>query len=382
MREAIADEEPVTVELRNYRKDGAPFWNRVTVAPIEDDEGRVTNFVGFQEDVTERVEMRGEQEAVFDRVSDAFFALDREWQFTYLNEQAETLLNRSADELVGQMVWEEFPEAVDSVFEEQYRTAMETQETVAFEEYYPPLATWFEVRAYPSETGLSVYFGDISERKANERRLEQRTRQFETFGDVLAHDLRTPLATLRGRLDLAEETGESEQFDAAREALDRVEGLVEDLADVMREGNVVTEVEPVDLGAAAQEVWESIDTAAATLDVGQVGSIRADQGALSRLLQNLFRNSVEHGGPDVTVSLGPLDDGSGFFVDDDGPGIPEADRDRVFEPGYSNKADGTGFGLVSIRQIVLAHGWELAVTESEAGGARFEVSGVEAAGAA
>jgi PAS domain S-box-containing protein len=379
LRDAIDAAEPVTVELRNYRKDGTPFWNRVTVAPIRDEDGEVTNYVGFQEDVTERVEMERERGAVLERVSDAFFALDRGWRFTYLNEQAEELLDRTADDLVGQSVWEEFPEAVGSVFEEQYRTAMETQETVSFEEYYPPLSMWVEVRAYPSETGLSVYFRDISERKTNERRLEQRTRQFETFGDVLSHDLRTPLATLRGRLDLAEETGGREQFDAAREALDRVEGLVEDLADVMREGSVVTDVEPVDLGGVAREVWDAIDTADATLDGGDVGRIRADERALSRLLQNLFRNAVEHGGPDVTVSVGRLDDASGFFVADDGPGIPEADRDRVIEPGYTSKADGTGFGLVSIRQIALAHGWELAVTGSESGGARVEVSGVESA---
>jgi PAS domain S-box-containing protein len=377
MREAIANEEAVTVELCNYRKDGSPFWNRVLISPIHDEDGDVTNFVGFQEDVTERVEARREQAAVFDRVSDAFFALDRQWRFTYLNEQAERLLDRPAESLVGRSVWEAFPEAVDTVFETQYRQAMESQETVAFEEYYPPLATWFEVRAYPSETGLSVYFRDVSERKSNERRLEQRAKQFETFGDVLSHDLRTPLATLRGRLDLAEETGASEQFDAAREALHRVEALVEDLADVMREGSVVSELEPVDLGSVARELWDSIDTADATLDIERVRRLRADEQALSRLLQNLFRNSVEHGGPDVTVSLGSLDDGSGFYVADDGPGVPEADRDRVFEPGYTNKADGTGFGLVSIRQIALAHGWEIAVRDSESGGARFEISGVE-----
>jgi signal transduction histidine kinase len=282
-------------------------------------------------------------------------------------------------------VWEEFPEAVGSTFEEQYRTAMETQETVSFEEYYPPLSVWLEVRAYPSETGLSVYFRDVSERKATERRLEQRTRQFETFGDVLAHDFKTPLSTLEGRLALARETGDDEQFDAAERALERVETLVDDIATVMREGSVVNGVEPVDVGHVVRELWSSIETGIATLDADGVDGfwIRADTRALTRLLQNLVRNSVEHGttngGADgeVTVILGRLDSDDGFFVADDGPGIPEAERDKVFEPGYSTKTDGTGFGMVSIRQIVLAHGWEISVGESETGGARFEIRGVE-----
>ncbi len=397
MREAIANQESVRVELRNHRKDGTVFWNRVSLSPIRDDDGTVTNFVGFQEDVTELVDARREREAVLDRVSDAFFGLDRGWRFTYLNDQAERLLERSREELVGQSVWEEFPEAVDSTFFEEYRRAMETQETVAFEEYYPPLSTWFEVRAYPSKSGLSVYFRDVSTRRANERRLEQRAKQFDTFGDVLAHDLRTPLATLQGRLQLARETGDDEHFDAAEDALDRVETLVDDLAHVMREGSVVNDVRRVDLQSLARELWTATDTTEATLDVGGIGEIHADEKALTRLLQNLFRNAVEHGsasgqdgsdpgpgaecgGSAVGISLGPLDDGSGFYVADDGPGISEDERDRVFEPGYSSKAGESGFGLVSVRQIAMAHGWDLAVTESASGGARFEIRGVETSG--
>jgi len=405
MREAIAAEEPVTVELRNYRKDGTPFWNRVWITPIRDADGAVTNFVGFQEDVTERVEARREQAAMFDRVSDAFLALDRGWRFTYLNAQAERVLDRTADELLGESIWEAFPGAVDSAFETQYKRAMERQETVSFEEYYPPLGTWFEVRAYPSRTGLSVYFRDVSERKANERRLEERTRQFETFGDILAHDLETPLLTLEGRLELAAETGDTTHVVAARESLDRVRTLVDDLATVMREGSVVSDVCDVDLDEVARTLWTSIDTAEATLHVEAVGSVRADERALTRLLQNLFRNAVEHGstssrpeaddsvehgstgnrsddslehgGPTVAITVGPLDDDPGFYVADDGPGIPDAERERVFEPGYSTKSDGTGFGMVSVRRIALAHGWELSIVDSETGGARFEIRGVE-----
>ncbi|AUV80329.1 hybrid sensor histidine kinase/response regulator [Salinigranum rubrum] len=429
MREAIDNEEPVSVELRNYRKDGTAFWNRVLISPIRDDEGTVTNFVGFQEDVTEHVETRRENEAVFERVSDAFFALDREWRYTYVNERAAELAGRSVEELLGTCVWETSPEEVDTVFEREAKRAMETQKTVAFEEYYPPLDAWFRVRLYPSETGLSVYFRDIGEQKATERRLDQRTEWIETFGDVLSHDLRTPLAALRGRLQLARETGADEHFDAAEESLARVEALVDDLATVMREGSLVGDQSVVDIGRVARTVWTTIDTPEATLRVEGVRPVRADEQALMRLLQNLFRNSVEHsstssrpwaddsvehgstsprsqaredsvehdstnGRPEgedaaaveeggehgestVTVTLGMLDEGGGFYVADDGPGIPEGERDRVFELGYTTKPAGSGFGLMSVQQIAMAHDWELSVTESEAGGARFEIRGVE-----
>lgn len=114
-----------------------------------------------------------EVEAVFDRIDDAFFGLDDQWRFTYLNDRAEELLNVDSEDVVGEVVWEEFPEAVGSVFQERYEHAMGTQEPVVFEEYYPPLDEWFEVRAYPSETGLSVYFRDVTERVQRESELER-----------------------------------------------------------------------------------------------------------------------------------------------------------------------------------------------------------------
>jgi signal transduction histidine kinase len=93
------------------------------------------------------------------------------------------------------------------------------------------------------------------------------------------------------------------------------------------------------------------------------------------VFENLFRNAVEHAGDDVTITVGTLD--GGFYVDDDGPGIPEDERDRVFEAGYSTGEAGTGFGLSIVRDVVEAHGWDIRVVEGADGGARFEITGVE-----
>ncbi|AZQ14784.1 PAS domain-containing protein [Halorubrum sp. PV6] len=107
------------------------------------------------------------------RVDDAFFALDTEWRFTYVNEKAAALLGRDPDALLGESVWEEFPAAVGEEYETHYRRAMETQESVSFETRYEPLDLWTEVAAYPSPDGLSVFFADASEGKRRERTLER-----------------------------------------------------------------------------------------------------------------------------------------------------------------------------------------------------------------
>jgi len=108
-------------------------------------------------------------------------------------------------------------------------------------------------------------------------------------------------------------------------------------------------------------------------------TVEANPDRLRRLFENLFRNALEHGSPAATVTVGTLDDvdADGFYVADDGTGIPADAHDSVFDPGYTTADDGTGFGLSIVRRISDAHGWEVDVTGSDDGGARFEFTGVE-----
>lgn len=99
----------------------------------------------------------------------------------------------------------------------------------------------------------------------------------------------------------------------------------------------------------------------------------ADSDRLQQLFENLFRNAIEHGSQDVAVYVGDLEDGSGIYIADDGPGIPENNREDVFESGYSTTETGTGFGLAIVKEIVEAHGWTISVTDNSSGGARFEI---------
>lgn len=217
-----------------------------------------------------------------------------------------------------------------------------------------------------------------AELRAQRAELASQNRRLEEFASILSHDLRTPLTVATGRLELLMETTD-DPGDAATalDALDRMEALIEDVLALARDGDIVTDPEAVSLAAVAEACWTTVGTEHATLTLDGDVEFRADDSRLRQLLENLLRNSVEHGGSDVSVTVGALPDG--FFVADDGPGIPEEDREAVLDYGHSTDADGTGLGLRSVHRIVQAHGWELTITESATGGARIEITGVDLA---
>ena len=240
--------------------------------------------------------------------------------------------------------------------------------------------------------------------RAREAELARQNDRLEQFASAVSHDLRSPLSVARGRLELARTECDSEHLDDVRGAHERMDTLIDDLLTLAREGREIGELEAVDLGAATRECWRTVDTADATLIVEVDRTIEADSSRLQQLIQNLVGNSVEHGstgdrpgadnsaeqssagdrtefdnsvedGDGITVTVGALPDG--FYVADDGPGIPESDRERVFDVGYTTSEGGTGFGLSIAKQVADAHGWEIRATDGADGGARFEITGVE-----
>lgn len=185
---AAEDGEIVEAEVRQRHVDGSWRWllNRAVVFERRDT-GEVTLVLGTLQDITV---LKQEQETlqhtqnrlttILESITDAFFALDINWCFTYLNREAEILLQRSRDELLNRNIWEMFPQAVGSTFEREYQRAQAENTTVNFEAYYAPLERWFEVHAYPSLDGLAVYFRDAT--------LHKREREQLTFqANVLAH---------------------------------------------------------------------------------------------------------------------------------------------------------------------------------------------------
>ena len=216
---------------------------------------------------------------------------------------------------------------------------------------------------------------DITERHERERRLQRERDRLEQFTSVVSHDLRSPLSVVKGRIELARAEHDSQHLADAADAIERMDTLVSDMLTIAREGKAVEETEPVSLPSVATECLSRVKTSDATLRTDAEHTIRADPGRLKQLLENLLKNAIEHNADPVTITVGDLDDG--FYLADDGCGIPPNEREKVFETSYSTGESGTGFGLKIVTEVVEAHGWEISLTESADGGARFEITGVE-----
>ncbi|MFB6146665.1 MAG: sensor histidine kinase [Halobacteriaceae archaeon] len=216
------------------------------------------------------------------------------------------------------------------------------------------------------------------ELRRREAELRRESERLETLASVVSHDLRNPLNVAAGRIEMARETGDVDHLDAAARAVDRMAAMVDDLVTMARQGEAIedAEAEPLDLGAVARDCWTDCSAGDADdLVVETDRRLRADERRARHVFENLYRNAVEHSDGPVTVRVGALEDG--FYVEDDGPGISSDEREDVFEPGYTTAADGTGLGLYIVETIVAAHGWDVTLTESSEGGARFEFTGVE-----
>jgi signal transduction histidine kinase len=223
--------------------------------------------------------------------------------------------------------------------------------------------------------GSVILLHDITERKQRESTLETQNERLDKFASVVSHDLRNPLGIAKTYLDFAEETGESDDFEATREALERMDTMIDELLTMARAEASVEDTEPLELTALASDAWQTAQTDGASLelDVGDT-TVVGDRELLQNVFENLFRNAVDHNPPPITVRVGELDDtAEGFYIEDDGSGIPEEDREEIFEHGYTTDEDGTGFGLSIVQEFLAAHEWDVTVTESSDGGARFEI---------
>ncbi|WP_336025167.1 hybrid sensor histidine kinase/response regulator [Halobellus salinisoli] len=246
---------------------------------------------------------------------------------------------------------------------------------------------WVLARGYVEcdDDGTPITFPgvlvDITERKQIEQELHQQNERLDEFASVVSHDLRSPLSVVEGRLELAQEECESEHLDVIGTATDRMDRIIEDVLWLARAKQEIGSVEPTVMQTTVDAAWNLVadDVDQAELlyadEKRPLPTIKADENRLSQLLENLLRNAIEHGGTDVTVTVGPLE--NGFYVEDDGPGIPQDKREDVFAAGYSTDKEGTGFGLNIVNQVAEEHNWEIRVTDGRDGGARFEITGVE-----
>lgn len=212
-------------------------------------------------------------------------------------------------------------------------------------------------------------------RRRQTTELQEHNERLERLASTLRHELRNPLQVLYGFLPVARDTGEADAFERCQTAVDQMERLLEETLLVLKGYDPEIEQEPVDLAALCADCWDMVSEPEAQLEIATTQRISADEDRLRQLLGNLFRNAIEHGGSEVTVTVGEL--GGGFYIEDDGPGVPEEKHDAVFEEGYSTSKSGTGLGLAVVRAVADVHKWDVQITKDSARGARFEITGVE-----
>ena len=417
--ETILDGDVWQNELINERKDGSRYIVNQTIAPITDETGDTVRFVAVNAEITEQKRREQQLQTLYAATTewlnaeskDEIYALVSDQLtdllefdlhgFCLYNETTETLetvltseradvaLDEHPDFEKGEgIVWQVFesgePRRYDDVRNDPdvYNPDTEIRSELALPigEHGVLLIGSKEPGAF-DETNevlakvLSSTLTEVLNRIERENELEQQNSRLEEFASVVSHDLRNPLSVAKGRLELARETGDIAHLEDVDQAHDRIERIIDDLLWLAREGREIGNTRPVGLSQVVDDAWGHVDTGKARLVRECDQTIEADPDRLQQLFENLFRNAVEHAGANVAVRIGLLD--NGFYVEDDGPGVPESVREQVFEAGYSTTSSGTGYGLSIVQTIADAHGWELELTDGEDGGARFEFSSVE-----
>ncbi|WP_440008893.1 PAS domain-containing protein [Halomicrococcus sp. SG-WS-1] len=388
--EAIKTKSMFELEHRVEQEDGSTGWTFSRAVPMLDEDGEIEEWIGMASDITERKQHERaleESERRYRTLAENFpngavGVYDHELRYTLAEGSVlgETL--PSADRLEGDRMPEIFPPETVEDLESVFRTAVEDGETGKTMTEFGG-RNW-EVWAAPLRdadgdifAGLSIA-QDITEQVERERELKESNKRLDSFASLVAHELRNPV--MIGQMYSTElpEDANPEVVEYITESFDRIEDIIDLMLVVTQGTDAVLESAPMALTDAARNAWDNVDTLDATVELlASDYTIEADETYVEHLFRNLFENAIKHGGRDVTVTVGELP--TGFYVADDGTGIPAADREAVFETGYTTEANhgGMGLGLAFVRELANVYGWTCSLTESAAGGVRIEFTGVD-----
>jgi len=300
-------------------------------------------------------------------------------EFVYANDEFTRLTGYTEKCLSGKDYSILFGEESDDEMVNEVLGAVRNGETASFEivTYTSDGDTfWNKTRVSPFEGGGEEYVlgvhEDVTERKRREDELRRRNERLNDFASIVSHDLQNPLDVVEKRLGSYAEEHDDRRIEHAQKGIERMREIIDGLLTLTSDSQVVGDDEGTDLEIAevAETAWKNVDTEDVELEIETTRSVFADEERLVRVFENLMNNAVVHGGADVKVTVG--DSEEGFYVEDDGPGIPEYKREKVFDRGFSTGGS-NGFGLYIVKNIVEAHGWEIEVEEASDGGARIHI---------
>ena len=289
------------------------------------------------------------------------------------NDAAGEILDMNREEVLGRQVEEALGVFREAVMGETPLTV--ERDGVAYE----------VTRSAVGVGGHTYLIQDVTMRQER-LELQRKNERLDQFASVVSHDLRNPLNVILGHVRHMEVDEDNQPaVDAIKRSATRMENMIQDILALSRAGSTIEDLERVPLADVATESWETAQTDDANfeLTVNESTTIRADRDRLRHIFENIFRNAVDHNDHPLTVRVGLLEGTEadsqqvGFFIEDDGDGIPADERDTVFDYGHTTSDEGTGFGLSIVRDVVDAHDWDIRIAESDEGGARFEFGGVE-----
>ena len=395
-------------EKRYVRKDGRIVWALLSTTLVRDERGDPRYFISQIQDITQRKEAEAELAAthqrtreVLERITDGFYALDREWRFTYVNEAAERILGRDRDDLLGRSLWDVFPRAVETPVYTAFHKAIDKATTVGIEFQAAPGGKWYGVRAYPSPNGLSAFFRDVTAQRRYEREIQAAlaearaaNRGKDLFLAMMSHELRTPLQAVLGYADfLLADRGEPlspvqiEDIGYIRQGAERMAALIERILDLSRieAGALDLASEPVDLPAILEQVRQDIAPQASAKELAvhvdvadRLPVIDGDPMRIRQILLNLAGNAVkftEQGS--VRLSARASGDGVDVSVSDTGIGIAREALPYIFEEfrqadnGAVRRYEGAGLGLAISRRLAEQMGGSISVVSQSGEGSTF-----------
>jgi len=398
-------------EIKNKKKDGSYYWVYTTITPFLDRNNKPFQYLAIRFDITEKklaeedvLNSLKEKNTILESIGDAFFAVDKNWTVTYWNGVAETALSVQRQDIIGKNLWLVFPDSLDSKSYKEYNRAVETRQIIDFQDYYKLLNKWYEISAYPTDNGLSVYFKDITENKfaqiqLNElnENLQQQTKaltisntELEQFAYVASHDLQEPLRMVTSFLtqlekkygNVLDDKGKS-YINFAVDGAKRMRQIILDLLEFSRIGRIKDTPEAIDLNELVADIQilyrRKIEEKHAVIHVDNLPIITGYKSPILQVFQNLIANALKYCKKEIPahihISVENTDECWRFAVADNGIGIDSEYFDKIFiifqRLHNKDEYSGTGMGLAITKKIVESIGGKIWVESVEGQGSTF-----------
>jgi len=410
VKDAIENGSSWDIELQIITVKGNEKWIR-SIGEAEFLNGKAVSINGsFQDiDIRKRAELGvkevlEEKNSILESIGDAFFAVDDNWIVTYWNNHAESMLGVSKNEILARNLWDVFRDSIDSESYIKYHEAVKTRRMIHFEDYYQVLNKWFEISAYPSDSGLSVYFKDVTKRKHSDihiielnENLQKQTKELaisnadlEQFAYVASHDLQEPLRMVTSFLTQLQKKYATVIDDKGKQYIEfavdgakRMRQIILDLLEFSRVGRTEDMQENIDLNELVEEIQilfrKQVLEKKAIIISNPLPIIPGYRSPMRQVFQNLISNALKYTKKEqatrINITCTALKDHWQFAVNDNGIGIEQEYFDKIFiifqRLHNKNEFSGTGMGLAITKKIIENHGGKIWLESEEGKGSTF-----------